>query len=102
MNEPQLKSRCLTYYNLDKQKTSSRIFSAIEIEQANRVFDTVENILLENDINIGDKWVSLGKCGCGTHNDTYFMIYVKTEIISLIFYLKLEKQLRNIMLSWLI
>ena len=76
-----LKSRRLDYYNYDEQRTKSRIFSALEIEQANSVFYTIENILSENDIELKEKWVSEGRCQCQTHQDTYFMIEVDSDIL---------------------
>jgi hypothetical protein len=77
----QLKSRRLAYYDFDKQETRTRIFSSLEIEHANRVFDTIEDILLEDDFTIRNKWVSAGKCECKTHDDTYFMVEVESDII---------------------
>jgi hypothetical protein len=52
MTQPELKSRRLTYYDYDRQQTRTRIFSRLEIEHANSVFDTIEDILLENDLTI--------------------------------------------------
>ena len=78
-----LKSRRLTYYNFDKQQTQTRVFSLIEIAQANSVFDTIEDILLENDLTIRNKYVSEGRCACETHNDTYFMIEVDSDLLEI-------------------
>src|SRR5215467_1245015 len=76
----ELKGRRLTYYDLDKQRTRTRRFS--QIEHANQVFDTIEDILLENDLAIRNggqnKWVS---SGCDEHDDSYFMVEVEGDII---------------------
>jgi hypothetical protein len=79
----QLKSRRLAYYDFDKEETRTRVFSALEIEHANHIFDTIENILLEYDLDVENKWISAGECQCKTHNDTYFMMEVESDMISI-------------------
>ena len=75
----------LTYYDLDKQRTRIRLFNPVEIEHTNEVFDIVNDTLLENDLYIRNdgenKWMSIGKCGCLKHDDTYFIIEVDTDLI---------------------
>jgi hypothetical protein len=81
--ETELKSRRLAYYNFDKQQTQTRIFSALEIAHTNKIFDTVEDILLESDHKLRNKWVSSGRCSCGTHQDTFFNVEVDTDILEM-------------------
>jgi hypothetical protein len=61
------------------------LMSFNEIEHANQVFDTIEDILLENDLAIRNggqnKWVSSGRCGCDGHDDSYFTVEVEGDII---------------------
>jgi hypothetical protein len=56
--ETVIKSRRLYYYDFDKEKTRTRVFSSLEIEHADRVFDTIEDILSENDFTIRN----VGQC----------------------------------------
>jgi hypothetical protein len=80
-----IKGKRLSYYDLDRQKIRTKIFNPVEIEHANHVFDTIEEILLENGLNIRndgqEKWISQCECGCKTHNDTYFNVEVEHDII---------------------
>lgn len=73
----------LAYYDHDAQKVRTRVFNTLEITAANNVFGTVEEILLENGYTMKDKWISSGKCGCQKHLDTYFVIELKEDTLSL-------------------
>ena len=72
--------RRLSYFDMDKQKVRSRVFNQVEIAAANEVFRTLEDILIDYDYKMTGKWISSGKCGCGTHQDTYFMVEVEAPI----------------------
>jgi hypothetical protein len=39
-----IKGKRLSYYDLDRQKMRTKIFNPVEIEHANHVFDTIEEI----------------------------------------------------------
>jgi DNA repair exonuclease SbcCD nuclease subunit len=79
--EPELKSRRLAFYDIDKQKTKTRKFSKIEISLVNKIFDTVREILLENKLTIRNKKISSGLCRCHNHNNTYFIIELQTNMV---------------------
>jgi hypothetical protein len=80
---PQLKSRRLAYFDATKGRTKTKVFTALEISQANSVFEKVEDILIENDIDILCKYVSISKCHCLKHDDTCFIVDVGSEDISM-------------------
>ena len=52
-----LRPRRLNYYDIDKQRTRSRLFNPVEIDAANNIFDSVEDILY--DYVIENKWISI-------------------------------------------
>ena len=57
---------------------------------------TIEDILLENDLTIRNKYVSEGRCGCQTHDDTYFMIEVDSEMMSISIIRDIEEALEGL------
>jgi hypothetical protein len=52
----------------------------VEIAAANQVFHILEDILIDYDYKMTSRWISSGKCGCGSHQDTYFMVEVEGPI----------------------
>jgi hypothetical protein len=76
-----LKSRRLSFYDLDKQRTRQRVFTALEIAHVDKIFSIVEHILLEDKINLRNKWVSSGLCGCGSHQDTFYMMELDSKYL---------------------
>ena len=65
---------------MDKQRTRTRLFNKVEIAATNEVFRILEDILIDYDYKMTGKWISSGKCGCGTHQDMYFMVEVEAPI----------------------
>jgi hypothetical protein len=89
----QLKSRRLDYWDYDKGNTRRRVFSALEIAHANKIFDIIECILSENDIGLRNKYVSAGKCEYGTH--TFFMVQVDADVIEMCVLLNIKEALEE-------
>jgi hypothetical protein len=65
---------------MDKQRTRTRVFNKVEIAAANEIFHILEDIMIDYDYKMTGKWISSGKCECGTHQDTYFMVEVEGPI----------------------
>ncbi|MGC2573521.1 MAG: hypothetical protein WA364_18560, partial [Candidatus Nitrosopolaris sp.] len=76
-----LKSRRLQYFDADSQRTKSRIFNAIEIAHADKVFQKVEEILYENGYDVKNKYVSISKCRCLKHDDTRFIVEMTEDVL---------------------
>jgi hypothetical protein len=78
-----LKSRRLKYFDPNTNTTRTKLFTALEISSANTVFEKVEDVLIDNDYDIINKYVSIGRCKCQSHQDTYFMINVDSDEITI-------------------
>jgi hypothetical protein len=92
----QLKSRRLAYFDATKGRTKTKVFTALEISQANSVFQRVEDILIENDYDIINKYVSISKCRCLKHDDTCFVIDVCSEDISMDVLREIEEEITGL------
>src|SRR5215469_9421766 len=90
-----LKSRSLSYFDADAQCVKSKVFSALEQEQAHKVFDTVEYILLENELKIRNKWVSIGRCDCQKHDGVVFMVEISSALLSIEIIHEIEEALEG-------
>ena len=88
------------YYDLNQHRTRTRVFSALEIDQANNAFDTIEHVLdhfrlaIRNGPGGQNKWVSTGRCSCSKKHDyVYFIVEIDDEIIDVGMIHALEEEL---------
>jgi hypothetical protein len=85
----------MAYYDMDKQRTRTRLFNKVEIAAANEVFRTLEDILLDHDYDVKGKWISSGKCGYGSHQDTYFVVEIGDDVLELNVIHEIEEALED-------
>ena len=91
------------YYDLNQQRTRTRVFSALEIDQANNAFDTIEHVLdhyglaIRNGPGGQNKWVSTGRCSCSKKHDphVYFIVEIDDVIIDVGMIHALEEELEE-------
>lgn len=76
-------SKRLTYYDFGKNETLTRVFNTVEVQLIDEIFETIEVILLKNNLSVGDKYIETGPCGCKKHDNVYLMIEVKTNALFL-------------------
>jgi hypothetical protein len=81
--EIKLKPRRLEYFDATKGRVKTKLFTALEISAANAVFEKVEDVLIDNDYDIINKYVAISKCCCSKHNDTCFVTVIDSEDISM-------------------
>jgi hypothetical protein len=101
--KPRSRSRRQGYYDLNEQRIQTRVFSQIEIDQANNAFDTIEHVLDHYGLAIRrngpdggqNKWVSTGRCSCSKKHDphVYFIVEIDDEIIDVGMIHALEEEL---------
>jgi hypothetical protein len=88
----QPKSQRLKYYDFDKGITKKRRFNTIKADHISKIFTETKRILAENKLYVNRERISSGLCrGCKTHDDTYFVV----EILSNMLQPDLIRQIEN-------
>jgi ribulose bisphosphate carboxylase small subunit len=72
--------KLLDYYDSDKGRHIRRKSSLIEISHVTEIFNVVEQVLAKNKLVIKTECISCGRCRCGIHNDTYFVVEISHTI----------------------
>src|SRR5215467_13168936 len=74
MNRNTNKSRRIAYYDVDLACVKKRTYSKLEDSRIRDIVGRVREILMGDKYDIIGKYISQGKCECGLHTTTRFII----------------------------